>query len=246
MSAKNEITKRLLSMSGKYSAYEIFTDWIRSCALAVANASTLIRDKVWRDREQLYLDTVRRYTAEEQESFAEMYVWLGDALTQEMGDVLGEVYMEAEMGSKTAGQFFTPFHVSELCARLNLAGREPDPDGKYRIHEPSCGGGGMVIAACKVLRDKGVDYQRKVDVVAQDLDWKGVYMTYLQLSLLGISAIVVQGDTLSEPYIKGKTSKERILVTPMKAGLLALYREFSQQKSWFSQGLSQGGRRWMI
>lgn len=220
MSAKKNIVNRIISMSGKYSAYEVFTDWIRCCAIAIANSSTLIRDKVWQDREQLYLNTVRRYSEKEQESFAEMFVWLGDALREEMGDILGEVYMEAGMGSKTAGQFFTPFHVSELCARLNLAGVEPDPDGTYRINEPSCGGGGMIIAACKTLRDRGVNYQRKVDVVAQDLDWKGVYMTYLQLSLLGISAIVVQGDTLCEPYIRGRTPRERILVTPMKAGCL--------------------------
>ena len=207
-------------MSGKYSAYEVFTDWIRSCAIAIANRCTLVHDKVWNDREQLYMDTMRRYNEKEQEYFAEMFVWLGEALDKEMGDILGEVYMEAEMGSKTAGQFFTPFHVSELCAKLNLAGTKPDPDGKYRINEPSCGGGGMIIAACKALKDQGVNYQRQVDVVAQDLDWKGVYMTYLQLSLLGISAIVVQGDTLSEPYIRGRTPKERLLITPMKAGCL--------------------------
>ena len=218
--AKKSIVNRLLSMSGKYSAYEIFTDWIRCCALAIANSNTLIHDKVWQDREQSYMDTIRRYTEEEQTSFAEMFVWLGDALAEEMSDVLGEIYMEADMGSKSAGQFFTPFHLSELCAAINLTGTEPDPDGKYRLHEPSCGGGGMVIATCKILRDKGVDFQRSVDVVAQDLDWKGVYMTYLQLSLLGISALVVQGDTLSEPYVKGVTPKNRILVTPMKAGCL--------------------------
>ena len=34
----------------------------------------------------------------------------------------------------------------------------------------------------------------------QDMDLKGVYMTYLQLSLPGIRALVVQGDTLAKPY----------------------------------------------
>lgn len=87
------------------------------------------------------------------------------------------------------------------------------------INEPSCGGG-MIIATACVLRNEGINYQRKIDVVAQDLDWKGVYMCYLQLSLLGIKAICVQGDTLSNPYIKGKTELSRILITPAKMGVL--------------------------
>lgn len=77
----------------------------------------------------------------------------------------------------------------------------------------------MIIAAAKVLKAKGVDYQRKMDVVAQDLDWKGVYMCYLQLSLLGIPAVCVQGDTLAEPYIPGYP-RERVMYTPAKMGVL--------------------------
>ena len=65
------------------------------------------------------------------------------------------------------------------------------------MHEPSTGGGGIIIAAAKVLKDRGLNYQKCLKVVAQDLDWKGVYMTYVQLSLLGIEATVIQGDSLS-------------------------------------------------
>ena len=78
----------------------------------------------------------------------------------------------------------------------------------------------MIIASAQILRDQGINYQKAMEVVAQDLDWKGVYMCYVQLSLLGISAICVQGDTLQEPFIPGRTPRDRILVTPMKAGAL--------------------------
>ena len=146
-----------------------------------------------------------------------MLAMLVETLECEMTDVLGQIYMESGMGSKAAGQFFTPYHLSYVCAKLEL----PDPDGLglYHINEPSCGGGGMIIAAAQVLKENGVDYQRKMRVVAQDLDWKGVYMCYLQLSLLGINAIVVQGDTLCEPYQKGYP-EDRVLYTPVKKGLL--------------------------
>lgn len=77
----------------------------------------------------------------------------------------------------------------------------------------------MIIAAAMALKEKGVDYQRKMHVIAQDLDWKGVYMCYLQLSLLGINAICVQGDTLAEPYEKGYPP-ESVLYTPTRRGIL--------------------------
>ena len=44
-------------------------------------------------------------------------------------------------------------------------------------------------------------------------------MTYLQLSLLGIRAKVVQGDTLADPYRAGYPP-ERILRTPRDMGVL--------------------------
>lgn len=217
---EKKIIDRIVGLSGKYSPYNIFSDWVECCALAICNCCHLIHDNVWKDREKLYMDISGRYEPKEQEAFVEMFVWLAYALEQNMSDVLGSIYMKAGLGSKYTGQFFTPFHLSELCARLNLENLEPDHDGVYRLNEPSCGGGGMIIAACKVLKDKGINYQRKVDVVAQDLDWKGVYMTYLQLSLVGVKALVVQGDTLAEPYMPGKTPKDRIMATPMKMGCL--------------------------
>lgn len=133
----------------------------------------------------------------------EMFYLLTETLEYKMSDVLGEIYMEAGMGSKSTGQFFTPYHVSLACAKMAIENKEPDIRGMYYIDEPSCGGGGMIIAAAQVLREKGVNYQRKMEVVAQDLDWKGVYMCYLQLSLLGIKATVIQGDTLCNPYTVG-------------------------------------------
>lgn len=218
MNRKKEIIQTIDRIAGKYSAYEVFSDWIKCCSLALHNQSQLIRDETWREHEQEYLDTMKKYTEQEKNQFVKMFVLLTETLETEMVDVLGQIYMESGMGSKAAGQFFTPYHLSELCAQLALP--EPDENGKYRINEPSCGGGGMIIAAASAIKKRGMDYQNVMDVVAQDLDWKGVYMCHLQLSLLGIKAVCVQGDTLSDPYIPGKTDKRHILVTPRRAGLL--------------------------
>lgn len=220
---KDKIKNSILDMSGKYSPYNIFTDWVTMCALAVQNGCYLVHNKVWEKREQLYKNTAARYDSKELEKFAEMFVWLGDALTENLSDILGEIYMEAGLGSKYTGQFFTPFHLSELCARLSIDESNIVKAGEndyIELNEPSCGGGGMIIAACKVLRDAGFNYQRRLNVVAQDLDWKGVYMTYLQLSLIGCRATVVQGDTLQKPYIPKFTDRECIMRTPALMGVL--------------------------
>lgn len=161
---------------------------------------------------------MQKYTADEGRKFAEMFALLTETLETDMADILGQIYMESGMGSKAAGQFFTPYHLSELCAALTLP--EPDESGVYRINEPSCGGGGMIIAAASEIKKRGMNYQRVMDVVAQDLDWKGVYMCYLQLSLLGIPAVCVQGNTLAEPYVPGLTGAEHILITPAKSGVM--------------------------
>lgn len=219
--AKKEIIADIKKIAGRYSEYEVFSDWIRCCALAISNQCMFLwRNDIWKEREDAYVSTMMKYEREERELLREMFFLLAAALEESFSDVLGEIYMEAQMGSKSAGQFFTPYHLSELTAELAVWNMEPDERGIWHLNEPSCGGGGMIIAALNVLRKRGVDVQRRVKIVAQDLDWKGVYMTYLQLSLLGADAVVVQGDTLKEPYVPGRTDHGRILRTPANMGML--------------------------
>lgn len=221
VSYKSEIIQMINDMSGARSSYEIFSDWIQCASLSISNLCTTHLGRVYKQREQLYLDTLKRHPEGTEEKFALLTAKLALLLEDHMTDALGEIYMESSMGSKTTGQFFTPFHLSELTARTALEDTLEDYDGESMIHiqEPSVGGGGMVIAAAKVLRDHGINYQRKMKVIAQDLDWKGVYMSYLQCSLLGIRMTIYQGDTLSEPFDR-MTDPFRILRTPAEMGVL--------------------------
>lgn len=218
MNRKKDIIKKINEIAGKYSAYEVFSDWIRCTALAISNSCNLFQDEVWKQREEEYIATMKKYQLKERQMLVEMSAMLVETFEDYVSDILGEIYMESGMGSKAAGQFFTPFHVSLACAKMSLEGLELNE--KIRLNEPSCGGGGMIIATAVALQERGIDHQRVLEVVAQDLDWKGVYMCYVQLSLLGISAICVQGDTLMEPYDPARTPKSHILITPRKAGLL--------------------------
>jgi type I restriction-modification system DNA methylase subunit len=83
-----------------------------------------------------------------------MFVNLIMALESEMTDVLGEIFMELELGSKWKGQFFTPMSVCRATARVTLSDAEKliSEKGFITVHEPSAGGGALIIAMAEALR----------------------------------------------------------------------------------------------
>lgn len=217
---KKEIVRLILEMSGKYTPYEIFSDWIAACAISIQNSCVLFHDGLYKKREEQYLGIAGKYSEKELMNFSRMTAELADSMeTEGMTDVLGEIFMETGCGNGRTGQFFTPFHISQLSAEVAFQLHHHEENNVIEINEPSCGAGGMIIACAKILKKRGVNYQRCMKVVAQDLDWKSVYMTYIQLSLLGIRAKVVQGNTLTEPYAAGY-EKERVFFTPAEMGAL--------------------------
>lgn len=185
----DKIIKIIQSMIGKYGVYNIFEDWVRMIALAYANQIVFSQK-----REEEYLEIMKRYDDIEHSKFYEMYAWLLEWSEEQMTDMLGYIYMHLELGSKAHGQFFTPYHVCQMMAKIQKY------DGKIiKVNEPSCGAGGNIIALAETLKEQGINYQQKMEVICQDIDTKAVYMTYVQMCLYGIPAIVYQANTLSDP-----------------------------------------------
>ena len=215
MDYKSEIVKKIGEMSKYYSAHQVFRDWIELFALAIANVCKPEGTVVWHKREQQYLSTIGKYQPAEVDGFTELGGLLTLALEKDMSDILGSVYMGLETSSKVTGQFFTPDNISRLVSKMmdeNIVSTEE----VITLNEPACGSSGMIIAYARALRDKDIDYQRKLDVKATDIDFACVYMSYIQLSLLGIKAVVARQDSL----IKETVPHEHIFVTPAKKGLL--------------------------
>lgn len=219
MSTKNEIIESIKRLSRRHSPYRVFYDWVKISSLAIANACELFHGEIWKKREDEYISICKQYTQEEIKKMQEMLYLLGEAYEEKIEDVLGEVYMKSGCYSKELGQFFTPYHLAELNSALCLA-ENINENEKWVINEPSCGGGANIISCAKVLKDKGINYQKVMEVYAQDLDWLGVYMSYLQFSLLGISARVAQGDTLHNPFTGNNYPLENVLITPKAKGIL--------------------------
>lgn len=115
-------------------------------------------------------------------------------------DFLGEVSGELGSLNEHMGQFFTPYAVSAVNAQLLI-----DKDvvenaiverGYLTLQEPACGAGGMVLATADVLYGMGFDACQHMRVWAIDLSETAFRMAYVQLSLRGLAAHVLRGDTL--------------------------------------------------
>lgn len=131
MNPKEEIVKTILQLSGKYSAQEIFTDWVRCCALSISNSTGVKHDKTWEEREKMYLSTMDRYTAEEQKQFPQMLGLLGMELEKTFSDVLGSVYMELNGKQNNRTIFYSiPFKFA-LCQ----SGRDTEGRRRKILHK---------------------------------------------------------------------------------------------------------------
>ena len=201
MDRTKEIIKAINSLSGNKSPYQVFSDWIKCAALSISQSCLKIKK-----REQQYIETIKEYPAQE---FSKMAAMLAETIESFPGDVLGNLFMASGWGNKNTGQFFTPYSVSLAAARL----QSYKSNETVKMNEPAAGAGGMIIAVAQAMKENGINYQKQLRVIAQDLDLTAFYMCYTQLSLMGIDAKCVQGDTLeNQPF---SNLDENVFLTPM-------------------------------
>ena len=156
-------------------------------ALAISNLADLTQ---YDEREEQYKQIMKNYSEKERKTMAEIFGKIFGLLSSVVyddgvfSDYLGEIFMNCNMGNKNTGQFFTPYHVSKMCAKIAI-GTPNKADGKIlTLCEPCCGSGGMVLAAMDVLKnDFGINYAMDCFVDCSDIDLRCVHMAYLQLSL---------------------------------------------------------------
>lgn len=115
-------------------------------------------------------------------------------------DFLGPVYMALEISNDHSGQFFTPWSVCKMTARMSLPtdleGFIADNGGFITVNDPCIGAGAMLLAVVDEFRERDIDYSNKLYLVAQDIDLLCCYMAYIQLSLSGVAAEIIWGDSL--------------------------------------------------
>jgi N-6 DNA Methylase len=174
----------------------VFSDFCELGAISISNA---VDRSQFERREARYLELVANYEPDEVVRFACMLAVLVEWLELGFADCLGELFMGLELGDDFKGQFFTPYPVASMMARMSVSDARAliAAQGFIRVNEPTSGAGGMVIACADALHAQGINYQQAMHVVAQDIDSTAVHMTYLQLALLHVPAVVVHGNSLS-------------------------------------------------
>ena len=158
---------KLHSFDRSKRIYDVFRDFLTlsTCALAQPFYRS---DEI----EQTYLDTVRKYTKKQAEEFSQLLAFLINALTEKHQDFLGQVYMQLNLGNSAKGQFFTPYHVSQLMSEINFTEVEEKLKEQefITLSDPCCGSAGMIIAFAETMKTKGYNHQNQLFVEVIDKD----------------------------------------------------------------------------
>lgn len=200
---KKKFIDNFNQLCNRHSSWQVWQDFVNMSACAIANAVDR-RTDVWKTREDSYMETVKRYSKEELELISELLSVTTLALEENQEqDFLGELYMQFNLENKWHGQFFTPWHVAELMAKILVSDdlkEKITSDGYISVNDPCCGAGCMLIAFANICKDElDVNYQKDVLFVGQDIDPVVAKMCYIQISLLGCPGYVVIGNSLTEP-----------------------------------------------
>lgn len=196
------IVKLFESFRYKHDLYGVFSDWCECAAIAMSNAADLTR---FEKREARYLEIVRKYEKSELLSFSQIIGEVTLAMEEKPQDVLGTVFHALELHNSARGQFFTPYSICSMMARMTMGTREEiqqklEKRGFICAQEPAVGAGAMVIALAEAIRDMEINYQQCLHVTAIDIDPRAVHMSYIQFTLMHIPAVVLQGNSLSMTF----------------------------------------------
>ena len=205
-SHQKEFVKIFDALKYRHGRWTIWADFVTMAACTLSMADADQRGK----REEMYGNIAKNYTADELEQFVEMFTIIVRALEEEPNqDFLGELFMLLELNNDHNGQFFTPYNVCKMMAMMQ-SGDLPDliaEKGYISANDCACGAGALLIAFANEARRKGVNYQRHVLFVAQDIDFTAAMMCYIQLSILGCPGYVIVGDTITTPPTEPLTNQ---------------------------------------
>lgn len=212
-----EIVKLYSSLIGAHQLWELWQDSMTMFALAISQS---VDFRYREQREQAYMDIAHKYTKEEMQVFPRIFgeiVMQLDANPEQ--DLLGDLYMQLDLGSHWHGQFFTPYNVCAAMAQMQFPDEITIDEAKpVSVVDCACGGGALLIAAGhefrKKIKNSGLNAQDYICMYAQDLSQVSAMMCYVQLSLLGFAGKIKLGDSLMDP-LHDSDNGSNIWYTPM-------------------------------
>lgn len=177
--------------------WDVFRDFITLAASELDLARIRTPESIGSSRE-----ICEKYSDSDIKNLHELFCLMVCALEAKFHDFLGAIFMELELGDDRNGQYFTPYQVQSLLARL-IKPEIPDPgsviarQGFVTVSDPASGSAGMIIAYAENLLEAGYNPSEQMYAHCVDTDPIAADMSFIQLSLLGIPAQVVTGNSLT-------------------------------------------------
>lgn len=207
----NPHVQRFVSLFNQTAPHEnrwqVFSDFVHMAACSLYNA--IHRDEAF---EADYMQRVGRYSREDANNMSRLLAEVIEGLEFCPTDFLGQIFMSLELGNERHGQFFTPYNVCYTMARMTLSDRLSVLTSGERdfitVSDPACGAGGLIVAMAEAMLEAGFNPQKQMMAYCVDIDPVAAMMCYIQLSLMGIPAIVAIGNSLTVEI-------KREMATPM-------------------------------
>lgn len=196
------------------SLYRAFSDWLEIAAITLHqlpyHSRELEKDDSFKALEERYLQSIKPYSKDELDVFAEL---LGLTLATHnagYGDFLGEVAGDAELLNKGSGQFFTPYYLCRTIAKMTLGDVKGlvKHKGIITVCEPASGAGALVIASAEEVAAQGIDPRAHLQFDCTDISRDAFNMTYIQLCAQNLQAIVRHGNSLTDEYWESRPTPQ--------------------------------------
>lgn len=190
-----ELMTEIKRLSQSRGLNDVFTTFLEISAVSLGAQMDLSNAT---EREKRYQEIAAQLPTEELSAYGKMLALLYLAVQHQKDDpcdILGAIFHELQLNNEWNGQFFTPDNVSRMMASITI----PSTLDKevMTICEPACGSGTMIIASAWAMQQNHIDHKTRSLFIAKDLDIRCVWMTYIQMMLYEIPAIVVHGNSLT-------------------------------------------------
>lgn len=124
---------------------------------------------------------------------------LGGAFSDNSNDLFGDAYeylmgMYASSAGKSGGEYYTPQEVSELLAKITVAGKTQ----VNKVYDPACGSGSLLLKFAKVLGHDKVKqgfYGQEINLTTYNLARINMFLHDVPYEKFDIA----HGDTLIDP-----------------------------------------------
>ncbi|HDZ2185438.1 TPA: N-6 DNA methylase [Klebsiella pneumoniae] len=174
--------------------WEVFSDFLSLAASELDMARIRAPESIEHCRK-----ICARYEASDIAKMQEMFCMMVCALEAKFHDFLGAIFMVLELGDNFRGQYFTPYPVQSLMARMLMPGVRDTirREGIATVSDPACGAAGMLIAYAECLLEADINPSMHMFGSCIDIDPVAADMAFIQLYVLGIATEVVTGNTLT-------------------------------------------------